>query len=229
MKQFFLIAAAVFICASAHAQEEDSTETKAPEHAAKNFYHTPYRLRNSGSFDKRSMLLSLTYGFPNILFNGDYSGRTLFNNNSMGVGPITLRLEIPVRDEIGIQLFGQYAGKNWDNGSITEKATGIGGGALGMYHFNKLIPVPKLDIYAGVGVGLRHDDANFYNNYPDIIVDVIGVAGARYYFTHVFGIMAEGGYTGYSYASAGVTFRFTEKKMHHKKLANEAPRVSPGE
>jgi len=228
MKKLFLLTATFFICSHLLAQDEDTTEMNAPQKAARIFYCKTYESRNSGSYDKGTMLLSLTYGAPNLLFNGDYSGTTLYNNNSMGFGPIMLRAEMAVRDEMGIAVFGQVATKNWSQDGTNEKTTGAGGGAFILYHFNKLIPVPKLDVYAGLGIGIRHDDANFYYTFHDPIVDAMAVGGVRYYFTHTFGIMAEAGFTGYSYGSIGVTFRM-EHKMHHKKLANEEPRVSPGE
>jgi hypothetical protein len=89
-------------------------------------------------------------------------------------------------------------------------------GPRGVFHFT-IIPVEKLDVYAGIGLGL------WLNSEPDYIWDPDdgwyydkqinahfygGVfAGARYYFTDVFGVFGEVGYE-VSWLKVGMSFKF---------------------
>jgi len=84
-------------------------------------------------------------------------------------------------------------------------------GARGLFHFT-IIPVDKLDVYAGIGAGLRIDSEPdwVYENHPsDIHFGPYGgvFAGARYYFTDRFAAFAEVGYE-ISWLKVGVAFKF---------------------
>gem|GEM_PF-642774 len=182
--------------------------TKPTTRAA--FYKTPYATRNSGSFDKSTHLISLTYGFPNTL---DYNGY-FYSANESGIGPVTVRYEFPIRDEAGVGLSVSGATKKWNYyGGYTTKITGISISPLGFYHFNKLIPITKLDVYAAVGASIdlrnySYDDP-YYNNSDtsDLEINPAGLVGARYYFTDSFSAMAEVGEGSYSVFRIGVSFR----------------------
>ena len=84
-------------------------------------------------------------------------------------------------------------------------------GARGLFHFT-IIPVEKLDVYAGIGAGLRIDSEPDWAD-PDDAVDFGfgpygGVfAGGRYYFTDKFAAFAELGYE-ISWLKLGVAFKF---------------------
>jgi hypothetical protein len=81
---------------------------------------------------------------------------------------------------------------------------------LGYYHFNKLIPVKDLDVYAGAGLGFRarsaSGDTNGYD-YSETTVTVPVKVGGRYFFTDAFGAYLEVGWDDMSDANIGVTFR----------------------
>lgn len=196
------------------AQKTVTTTTKPAEMTKPTtrsaFYKTPYATRNSGSFDKSTHLISLTYGFPNTL---DYNGY-FYSANESGIGPVTVRYEFPIRDEAGVGLSVSGATKKWDYyGDNTTKITGISISPLGFYHFNKLIPISKFDVYAAVGASIdlrnySYDDP-YYNNSDtsDLEIDPAGLVGARYYFTDAFSGMAEVGEGSYSVFRIGVSFR----------------------
>jgi hypothetical protein len=83
-------------------------------------------------------------------------------------------------------------------------------GARGLFHFT-IIPVEKLDVYAGIGAGLRIDSEPDwgYNYNPGASFGPYGgvFAGARYYFTDKFAAFAELGYE-VSWLKLGVAFKF---------------------
>ena len=66
----------------------------------KAFYNTPYNTRNSGSFDKSSLLLSFAYGVPNYLYTG--YGVSTYSTRHVGIGPIMGKFEFALRDEVGL-------------------------------------------------------------------------------------------------------------------------------
>jgi len=188
----------------------------APLHAQSSFYKTPYRSRNIGSFSKNTGILSLGFGFPNKSGTGvDYWGG---NDHRFGYGPLYVKYEHGIITELGLGGYLAMAGSKFEYGPdrrYTDRIFAFSGGFLAYYHFNKLIPVRNLDVYAGAGLGFRqlsysYDDA-FGNQSDDRgefeVYPVIKV-GARYYFTRVFGVYGEGGYDKMSDINLGVSFRF---------------------
>jgi hypothetical protein len=83
-------------------------------------------------------------------------------------------------------------------------------GARGLFHFT-VIPVEKLDVYAGIATGLRIDsEPDWGTDYsPSASFGIYGgvFGGARYYFTDNFAAFAELGYE-ISYMKIGVAFKF---------------------
>jgi len=78
------------------------------------------------------------------------------------------------------------------------------------YHFGKS---NKFDPYIGVGIGYYH--FKYHNDKPGLINSKVpgsfgysGQLGAHYYFIPSFGIFAEGGYVGGSFAQLGITCKF---------------------
>lgn len=190
------------------------------------FYHTPYNSRNSGSYDKRTLLLSFAYGVPNYLYTG--YGISTYSTRHVGIGPVMGKFEFAIRDEVGLGVVFQGAAKKWRytaGGNLYEdNAWGTSGAFMGYYHFNKLIPVERLDVYAGAGVDFSYQelrrDAAYYNYYYDYYgyyyTDAVrtsfqvrpnAVVGVRYYVAPKFAFSAEAGYTTFSSLNLGITFR----------------------
>ena len=177
------------------------------------FYNNSYEARNSGSFSQETSLLSFGIGFPNIPVNGYTFGA--FNGNTSGFGPIYAKYEHGfLRDEVGLggvfaNSFGSY---KYNSGNNKTKIFAWAAGIMGYYHFNKLIPVEKLDVYAGAGFILRsrkykYDDGVTSNN-TDTNFNFNGVVGARYYFSQAFAAYGELGFDSMSDVNLGVTIRF---------------------
>jgi hypothetical protein len=169
MKRKLIIFALVILIAECNAQE------------VKSFYHSPYNLRNSGAFDKKSFLISTGIGF-----SGLNSNSISFSNNARGSYSPKLYLEFEhgfLRDEIGL---GVCIESSWgsrtssDNEKISETNIGISG----YYHFNKLIAIKRLDVYTGLGLiytreTLRADDKQDFRHNNILFNSRLG---ARYYF-----------------------------------------------
>jgi hypothetical protein len=203
MKQKFLMLTAALMLGLA---------TSGSAQGGRSFYKTPYKSRNSGSFDRTSGLLTFSYGFPNRAV-GDYGA---WNYRRSGFGPLYVKYEHGIIDEVGI---GGYiagaAARHRHHNHWTDRETAISMGAMGYYHFNKIIPVRQLDVYAGAGIGFRtigyrYDDDYVGVEYDRSHFDVLPLVkvGARFYFNRVFGVYGEGGYDGMSDVNLGITFRF---------------------
>lgn len=165
------------------------------------FYKTSYKARNSGSFNKGANLLSLTYGFP-----------AAFAHDNSGFGPFYAKFEHGIMPEVGLGFQLGLGSSSYHIGQgykINE--FGFGFAALGYYHFNKLIPVKELDVYAGVGIAFLNVARNSnspYNPKNSFNVNPAWKVGARWYFTPTFAVNADFGYDQMSSANLGVTFRF---------------------
>lgn len=116
----------------------------------------------------------------------------------------------------GVVSLGGYAGTTgykYSDSSYNAKWNYIIVGVRGAYHYNGFENLPDLDLYAGAMVGYNIvkytsdlDEDYFGKNYGSGI-GVSGFAGARWFFTDMFGVYAELGY-GVSVLNAGVTFKF---------------------
>lgn len=196
-KIVFIFSITFLICVSGFAQ------------TGKAFYNTPYKTRNSGSFSKNTGLLTFSYGFPNVSVSG-YSHK---GNNRVGFGPVYAKYEHGIIDEVGIGGQLALSTSRYDyGGNEREKINAIHFAILGYYHFNKLIPVPQLDVYAGSGFAFRNRTVSYsddlYDNHTDTNVTLAMKVGARYYVKNHFGFYAEAGFDDMSDVNLGVTFRF---------------------
>src|SRR5690606_35100933 len=115
----------------------------------KSFYQKSYESRNNGTFDQSTSLVSFGLGIPSI-----YTG-TYYNQSPIFYGKYEHGF---LRDEVGL---GGYLSAGWGNYKFGNgpryKYNSFSFAVLGYYHFNKLIPVEKMDVYAGAGLGFsRH-------------------------------------------------------------------------
>jgi hypothetical protein len=172
-----------------------TTVNGASAQVIKGFYKQSYKSRNNGTFDKGTGLLSLGLGVPDHVHHFDPKSPAFY-----------LKYEAGVADEIGVGVVGSIAFGEHIRGR--ENAINSLVGVLGYYHFNKIIPVQKLDVYAGAGFGINI--LNAYNPSHDTHVRPVflGRVGVRYYFTNSFGVYAETGWDSVSSANLGVSFRF---------------------
>jgi len=124
-----------------------------------NFYDQPYTERNNGTFAKGTQIASFGYGLANIsgtaYINSNLQQRTAHTN----IGPLYLKYEYGIADAIGLGVYGTYAFSTERLGQTDFKnyrTNAISFGVNGFYHFNKVIHVENLDLYAGLGFGFKH-------------------------------------------------------------------------
>jgi hypothetical protein len=167
----------------------------------KSFYQKSYDSRNNGTFDKATNLLSFGLGIPSY-----YSGSG-FNQSPALYGKYEHGF---LRDEVGLGGYLAFGWGSWDAGGEDYNFSAFSIAVLGYYHFNKLIPVEKLDAYAGAGLGIRTFSAD---DWPGADYDESGAIfvvkiGARYYVAKNFALYFETGYDDLSSVNFGGTFRF---------------------
>ncbi len=178
--------------------------------AQSSFYSTPYKSRNSGSFEKGAHLLSFGWGAPNVAANSINS----WGNRRIGFGPAYAKYEYGIMSEISLGVRLGVASGHYRYNDLKANNFAIGASFLGYYHFNKLIPVKQLDVYVGAGLGFRHLASERIVGNRNVVTDnsftpmPVGVAGARWYFTPSFGVYAEAGYDGLSSANIGIALKF---------------------
>jgi Outer membrane protein beta-barrel domain len=197
MKNLIVLIFSLAICFAVHAQQ------------GKAFYNTPYKTRNSGSFSKSTNLLTFSYGFPNESING-YSNK---GHSMIGFGPVYAKYEHGIIDEVGIGGQIALSGVRYEyNNNQTERIRTFHFAMLGYYHFNKLIPVKQLDVYAASGLAFRNRSVtysdDFYDNNTSADVSLAFKVGARYYLKNNFAFYGEGGFDDMSDINLGVSFRF---------------------
>ena len=168
----------------------------------KNFYQKSYESRNNGTFDKSTSIVSFGLGVPAV-YTGSYyrQSPTLYGKFEHGF----------LRDEVGL---GGYVSAGWGSykfaGSPRYNYSAFSLAVLGYYHFNKMIPIEKMDVYAGAGLGFRRhgwNDDNIYNDDVSGVIFVVKV-GIRYYVVKNFAVYAESGWDDMSSVNFGGSFRF---------------------
>lgn len=168
----------------------------------KSFYQKSYESRNNGTFDKSTMLLSFGLGVPAYY---SYSG---FNQSPAIYGKFEHGF---LRDEVGLGGYISTGWGSWKSGGEKYNFSAFSMAVLGYYHFNKLIPIEKMDVYAGAGLGFRKfnaDDETFGVDYDKSGVIFTVKVGIRYYVVKNFAVYAESGYDDMSSVNFGGTFRF---------------------
>jgi|SRR5690606_26308273 len=174
--------------------------------SGKAFYNTPYKSRNNGTFDKGTNLFSIGLGLPSR-YTYDYD----FGNGNIAFPALYLKYEHGILDELGLGGYVAVTGSRYKHGNHVDRRTYLNFSILAYYHFNKIIPVKNLDVYAGAGGGVRHriyHDGSTDQTSGESRPVFVGKVGARYYFTPSFGVYAEAGTDGMSDVNAGITFRF---------------------
>jgi opacity protein-like surface antigen len=190
--------------------------------------------RNRSCFQKGVQIISLGYGAPNL-------GKVFFKSldrlyptaTYSGIGPIHLRYEYAIADQVGLGISLRYlntkieypvVGPNYDADgnptlgdstyNYTNSMTSIGAMVRANYHFST---GRQLDPYIGLGLG--YGTTNFKINLGG---DVNGIAstvsspipiaieatiGARYFFSESIGAYLELGYS-QSVVNGGIAIKF---------------------
>jgi len=167
----------------------------------KSFYQKSYESRNNGTFDKSTMLLSFGVGVPAFYSGGGFSqSPALYGKFEHGL----------IRDEVGLGGYISTGWGSWKYGGEKYNFSAFSMAVLGYYHFNKMIPIEKMDVYAGAGLGFRRYNADDWlgTDYDESGVIFVVKVGIRYYVVNNFAVYAESGFDDMSSVNFGGTFRF---------------------
>jgi Outer membrane protein beta-barrel domain len=173
------------------------------------------------AFEAHKIYLSVGYGQEVANARFWYPKTDKYNYKYSSIGPVTLKLEYAVADELGLGLVLGYSQStvNWTSAS----ANGNGNQPVHYYQFDmqKLTAVARMnwhfftdedwDAYAGIGVGYKRSFGDFKSDDSDYLqVDFTGVPvamslsmGVRYYFNPKFGLFFETG-MGHGYVQGGL-------------------------
>lgn len=170
----------------------------------KSFYQKSYESRNNGTFDKSTSLVSFGLGVPSF-YSGSYNASPAFYGKyEHGF----------MRDEVGLGGYISTGFGSYKYSTYKDKFSAFSIAVLGYYHFNKLIPIEKMDVYAGAGLGFRRfsyqvdNGSVVYRDYTDSDVLFTVKVGIRYYVVKNFAVYAESGWDDMSSVNFGGTFRF---------------------
>ena len=177
-----------------------------------------------GAFEQGKSVVTLGYGFPNlmkVLFSvySSYGGYSV-----TGIGPLHVKYEYGLTDNLGLGLSVTYVSFNasWTDpygfGTSTPYTYGWKGSSLAFsprvnYHFGHS---DKFDPYVGLGIGYDAFSISYYTNQPGdpglTFANVSPLAyeftfGTRFYFTDNIGAYTEIGYSK-SIIQFGVTAKF---------------------
>ena len=159
-------------------------------------------------FVKGGNYVSVGYGVDAGGLPGNFSG--------LGLGPVSATYERGVTDIIGIGRIGAGGGIAFSHYSyktnsaiwLEYKTNRITPFVRATYHFE--FDIEKMDVYAGVGVGVNIDSerqkSNGVSSTKALPAHLI-VAGIRYYFSDFFGVYFEVG-DGIANVNGGIVLSF---------------------
>lgn len=178
---------------------------------------------------RHSILASATVGFGND-YRSSYTVPSGFEkNNTSGFLPVYVRAEYVTGKHIGIgatfvynNFYGNYYQLYSSNGKIfkrykTDQVEIYSGGLALNYHFGKIIPVKKLDVFvtAGFLANTIHHSALPQGDsvvaLTDRTVTPVLRVGARYYIANASSFYLDAGYDKHSLLSVGYSCRFIKK------------------
>ena len=165
-----------------------------------------------GAFPKGSLAINAGIGLGDVYWGTGYG-------TGFPVAP-TLSIDYALTNKIGIGNIGvggvvSYTSTKYSDGVGDDyKFSGILVGLRGTYHF--ILPIDKLDPYAGVIVGYVISNSSLPGDYvagygPDGKASGVqpgAFVGAHYFFTPMFGVHAELGYNVFSVLNLGITLKF---------------------
>lgn len=145
-----------------------------------------------------ALITMLTLGFTQANAQAFQKGTKLFDAGfeiqesfDESVIPVFVNFEAGITEDIGIGAKARYWTK-YDVNSLVIQATGN-------YHFGRLLklPVDKLDLFAGLGLGVNRIWVSDLGDYSINSFIVSPGIGARYFFTEKFGVTAKLGFDSY--------------------------------
>ncbi len=178
---------------------------------------------------KGSTVATLSVGFIDE-YRGNYTVPAGFSlNNKSGFAPVYGKLEYGVSNKVSLGatfcydvFYANFYHLYQANGNeykryATDKFRSFSGGLAAYYHFKSLIPIKKLDVFAGVGFSLNNiqhsamPQGDSTAGTTEHTVSPILKAGARYYLSNYGSLFADLGYDRATIFSLGFSCRFLKK------------------
>ncbi len=222
MKLFAFLPLLVIYCGTALADPKAKPAIK-PLHVVV----VPKKSSPAG-YVRRATIATLAVGFADY-YRSNYTVPSGFKlNNKTGFAPVFGRLEYGITDHVTVGAMFCYdvfysnfyriyqANGNEYKRYNTDRVRLLSGGVTAYYHFGQLIPVKKLDVFAGVGFSLNnlHHSAlaqgDSTANITEHTVSPLVKVGARYYLSKKGSIFADAGYDRKAIFSLGFSCRFTK-------------------
>jgi hypothetical protein len=155
------------------------------------------------TFKQGDKVINLGIGFGSTYYGSYYTSHTPALSASLEVG---VKDGILDKGSIGVGGYLGYSSATWAN---YYKTSNFIIGARGSFHYPL---VNKLDTYTGLLLGYniysyKYESSYFGSKGSAGNVMIAWFAGARYYFSNNFAVMAEVGY-GIAYLTVGVSFKF---------------------
>ena len=230
-------------------ENEDDEESTKPK-SLHPFFTKSYQKRNSGSFHANSKLISLGIGYSIISTTDVLDNVFSLKYPMKKMAGYYFKYEAAVSQTMGLSFNLGYANQKENQvklydannnylGSINDfnsNGTFIASSLLLNYHFNKLIPSKKVDLYIGAGIGARYFRYTYnaqYENLPlangavyaDYVpngyhttkVSLAARAGIRYYLSPSIGLNIDYGYDRFAYGNFGLTFNLNPNQYNKKK------------
>ncbi len=183
---------------------------------------------SQAAYVKNATIATLSVGFADY-YRKNYAVPTGFKmNNQTGFAPVFGRLEYGVGSNVTVGAMFCYdvfysnfykiylANGNEYKRYNTDRVRLLSGGLAAYYHFARLIPVKKLDVFAGLGFSLNnvHHSAmpqgDSTANITDHTVSPMLKLGARYYLSKKGSFFADAGYDRKALFSLGFSCRFSK-------------------
>lgn len=181
------------------------------------------------SFIPHSVIATLSIGFIDG-HRRDFKVPVGFErNNTSGFAPVSGKLEYGISNSMSLGLmlgydlyYGNYYQLYTANGRDykrykTDKTDIYSAGLAAYYHFGKIIPIKRLDVFVGVGFMLnteRHSARPQGDSTVQVTernVSPMLKAGVRYYIANRSSLFADIGYDKSSLFSLGYSCRFMKK------------------
>jgi hypothetical protein len=160
-------------------------------------------LAQESTFKQGDKVVNLGIGFGSTYYGSYYTSHTPAISASLEVG---VKDGVLDKGSIGVGGYIGYSSATWAN---YYKTSNFIIGARGSFHYPL---VNKLDTYTGLLLGYNIYSYKYETTYLGAKgsagnLMVAWFAGARYYFSNNFAVMAEVGY-GIAYLTVGVSFKF---------------------
>lgn len=182
----------------------------------------------SPSFHIKTKIISFGLGFPNLHRTSYDEPKGYTHLKTTGFGPFIAKFEYGISNQLGLVASYGYGTFHYSYYGLayyppptppqqvifSDDVNVMNVSISCNYHFSKWVTNPKLDVYAGGGIGLNYFQYRYGNIPPykpkesKVSLVPVGRIGVRYYLDNTLGVFTECGYDGISVIQLGFSVRF---------------------